>query len=269
MNTYPAGLSVAVSMALVDLNGAPVEPTALSYRVEDDAGGELLPDTVLPFEVGTGQVTLTVPASINALPPGHVDGLRSVILSVVTPGGVFEINESYLLRGRVRLIALSNSFQAYESAVLMASRIPGMMAWNTAKENDRVIALLEAFTRLTRFTYQIPRYDAWLNEQDYLLPATEEIISPLRWESLTQGEWNSSVFNRFRLAICRAQVLEADDILGFDPITEKRRLGLVSETIGESSSFFRSAKPLERGASNEALNALKGFLQRRQLLTRT
>lgn len=267
MNVYPAGLAANVVFELVDLNGAPVTPTALSYRVEDDAGGEIVPDTVIAVPT-SGPLTISVPAPVNTLAPGKTDGLRTVVLSVTVDEGTFEVSESYLLRGRTRLVVLENSFQTYEQAILLSSRMPGMTGWNAAGVNDRTVALMEAFTRLTRFQYRIKRYDEWENEQDYLLPREEEIITPLRWSTLTLGEWGSILFGRFRTAISRAQIAEAADILSYDPVNEKRRQGILSETVGESSMMFRSGKPIEAGICKSSLNELRGFLYTRVMTTR-
>ena len=46
-------------------------------------------------------------------------------------------------------------------------------------------------------------------------------------------------------ALRRAQVLEASEILNADPTTLARRNGLISMTVGESSQFYGTSKPLD------------------------
>ena len=61
-------------------------------------------------------------------------------------------------------------------------------------------------------------------------------------------------------AIAKAQIAEADFMMGGDTVEDKRRTGLMSETVGESSNMFRPGKPLVLAGSEKALRYLTGYI---------
>ena len=60
--------------------------------------------------------------------------------------------------------------------------------------------------------------------------------------------------------LLRAQVIEADDVLGGNPIEARRRLGLISDSAGESAHFFRTSKPLNLPCCRGAIDELRGIV---------
>jgi hypothetical protein len=75
----------------------------------------------------------------------------------------------------------------------------------------------------------------------------------------TLSDWNTYP-PRFQNALKRAQMLEANSILGGNQIADKRRDGIISETIGESKIFLNNRPPLRTPVTREALEALYGYL---------
>lgn len=65
---------------------------------------------------------------------------------------------------------------------------------------------------------------------------------------------------RFRSALCRAQVIEANARLGGTDVSDLRREGLMSATVGEVSQMFRPSKPLVLPISHRALQVLAGYI---------
>jgi hypothetical protein len=141
---------------------------------------------------------------------------------------------------------------------MIAREIPNIPGWEGAADRDRLTALLDAYDRLTRIGFRIPRrfLGDWQSRIEW---TSEEFIPPLRWSEMTLQRFND-YHPRFKTALRKAQVCEADVILGGDVIADRRRAGLLSESIGESSMMFRSGKPLNLGISHRSLEYLSGFV---------
>jgi len=270
MKNYPVGTAVTLRIPLIDLNGDPVTPTGLFARVTDEHGVERVPEAEVAVSEGATDVEFTVPASANALPDGAVDGARTVTIRIETDAGTFTSEETYLLLAPVRLVIMDNSFQTYEQAVLEASRIPGLEGFAGASKVEQTRALMEAYRRLTKLGYRVRRpEDVDPQNVMYELGSYYQTITPRRWDALTLDHYLTQLPEPFRQALRRAQVVEANEILRHDPIGEKRRAGLLSESIGESSMMFRSGvRPLDLGVSTAALNELAGYVEMRMTLTR-
>jgi hypothetical protein len=65
----------------------------------------------------------------------------------------------------------------------------------------------------------------------------------------------------FAAALRRAIVTEANFLLGDNPIEDRRRQGIISDSNGESAQFFRSKKPLQLATCAEAIEELSGFVR--------
>ena len=65
---------------------------------------------------------------------------------------------------------------------------------------------------------------------------------------------------RFKLALRKAQVTEADNILGDDVLGAKREAGIILDSVGQTKQMFRNTKPLDMPVSKRALRFLSYFL---------
>lgn len=260
MKSYPVGLAFVVTIPFLDLNGDPVSPTGLFARVVNEDGTVL--DTFTPAVVeGDTDVELDIPATCNAAP-----GARSVELDMTVEGGVITTTVNYLVVAPVVLQLFENSFQTSLQALALSSEMVNLVGWDGAGAADRSKALAEAFFRLTTIGYRAQRAED-LDTQNYI-PDTDLVIKPRSWPYMTIERWKA-LPARFRKALCKAQILEANEILRGDPVEGKRRQGILSESIGESSMMFRSGKPLDLGISPAALQALSGFIEYRIATTRS
>ncbi|SER26029.1 hypothetical protein SAMN05216548_11410 [Faunimonas pinastri] len=283
MHTFPAGVAVNVVIPLIDLNGDPVTPTGLRARVLDQNGEEVVAFSDISFETGATDIDIMVKAATNTLAPfpdqkqdGTFDeegilqattGARTVELEITTEGGVFTTGQTYLLQARNRFVLLRNTFQTYEQALIHVSTMPRLAGWNAATDMERQNALVEAFRRLTRLGYRVQRPE----DQDIMYRAAvadDTVIPATLWRYMDAELWQRYP-SRFRLALCKAQVAEADEVLQGGTANAKRRSGLLSESIGESSMMFRSGKPLDLGMSSAALEYLAGYLEFRVTTTRS
>lgn len=266
MKTHLHGTAVTQTIAFVDLNGDPVAPTAASVRVLDQEGAELVTSTPIVFSVGDTEVDVIIPAEINTLAPvGPTQALRLVELTMETAAGPVVTLTRYIIRTLQRLAVLLNSFQTFDSALLEAMDMPRMDGWTVADEAAKTAALIEAYMRLTQIGYRVPK--AFVDAQSVIDPQYAETVPPRRWHVMTYPEF-AALPEPFRRALRRAQIAEADVVLNGDVIGGRRRAGLMSETIGESSMMFRPGKPLNLGVSEQALAYLSGYVDLRVGLTR-
>lgn len=255
MNVYPAGTTVIVTVPFVNYNGDPVTPTALSVRVLDETDS-LLATLSVDLEPESTEVDVEIPAAYNNLAAGVTDGARAVELVMTTSEGSIPTTLHYALRTVVRLIVPSNSFQTFTQANLTAAKMANLTGWSSATDYQRQNALLMAYRRITRLSFKIS-YDPG-DLFTYAGMGEEVTVSRAVWLTMTEAEFGEYPAD-FREALCMAQIAEANEQLGGDLIGRKRRDGILSESIGESSMMFRTGKPLDFGICSEAMKFLQGY----------
>lgn len=268
MKTIPVGHAATIEFPLLDLNGAAVEPTGLAYELRDQEGELLLPAMSLTVTPGMTIATVQIPAEHNDELLAPIEA-RVVVLHVTSAAGVQALEQIYLVAKSSRLEVMSNSFQTLATAAAEAAQMPNLLGWDAATDPERTNAMFEAFLRLTRLGYRIRRPED-IDFQNVILDFNHnEIIEPRLWPLIDKDRWFSTRYPEiFRAALRRAQIAEANEILRGDRINEKRRSGIMSETIGESSMMFRVGKPLDLGISASALHYVTGYVQTRLTVTR-
>ena len=266
MHKYPAGTAVTVALPLVDLNGDTITPTGLSARVLDQDGVQLVAPYAPSNTDGDAEIEITVPASANQVASGLAG--RTVELTITTANGTYNQSNSYLIEAMIAFTVPNNSFQSYVQALITAEMLPNLMEWGMANDEDRQRAMLEAYARLTRIGYRIRSNQELAQDRIADVLDGEERVAPGWWPQMTVSEWNA-LSSRFRKAMCRAQIIEANEVLRGVRPDDKRRMGILSESIGESSMMFRVGKPLDLGISQAALRELTGFLDLRATVGRT
>lgn len=208
--------------------------------------------------------SLIVPAHLNEIAALDIDAIESEDMDGVNvrelrtvefrltlaSGNVIVRKSVYALEPVDVLITGLNSFQSYPEAELVALTVPNLPGWQQADAQARIAALVEARLRILRLQFRdASRGQSYLNEEALIGDLSH--LAPREFKSLSV---------RLRTALCRAQVAEADALLGGDPETERRNSGLVHETVGESTQSWRKSKPLELPVSKKALSYLAGFI---------
>lgn len=270
MQSFASGYDVTLIIPLVDLNGTAVVPVALSASAIDETGATVMGATAIPVTLPMTSVSVTVPAASNTLAAGVLTGARTVTVAITTAQGVVPATASYLVKAPLVLSVPSASFQTYEEALVESSTMSHLTGWASSSADSQKISLIEAYKRLTMLGYLVRNNENNYNVMDFMpgYNIVGEAISPRHWTDMTLSKFNS-LPARFRTALKRAQIAEANEILLGVDTTGKRRLGIMSETIGESSMMFRTDKPLDVGLSSAALKHLTGYLDTRVTLTRT
>jgi len=237
MNLYLHATDVSLSISLQG-----IAATAVTYRVLDAAGVELLAESATGFVAGDTEVAIAVPVALNTLPAGTYTDLRKVELKVVAADGTRTISELYAIETPDVLVEGVNSYQNYETAELGAMFTQPLEAWGMNDKFARISAMIEARDRIGRLSFvEVEAYDAFsINE-----------LTPAQFQSLSAA---------LRTALRKAQIVEADFVLGGSAIDHKRDQGLMSETIGESSNMFRPGKPLELPVSKRTARMLMGHI---------
>jgi hypothetical protein len=267
MDIFLAGTPVALTVALQDRNGNALEAASVEYRIVNQAGDEVLPRAALTSFGGGSEAVIEVPAGLNAvatIDPATVTAAmidsffvresRTVELFVTDDvGNTVLLTKTYTLEPAETLIAGLNSFQSFSQAELVAMDIPQLAGWNTSNEKDKIAALIEARLQICQLRFSLLNSNVNFGQDNLAL------VTPSNFVNLPP---------RFKLALCRAQVTQADAILGGDPVDVRRKEGLILESIGEVKQMFRGGKPLDLPVSKRALKYLSPFVSFSQRIGR-
>jgi hypothetical protein len=245
-----------------------VSVTAVSavWSLLDETGASLATAQIALFDVPTHTMTAVIPSNLNATDEQRA--ARTVVLEVTNADASKTIHETtYLIEAAAVLKIATNSFQTYEQAIVTRAGFGQMLpGWEVNQKSRRCAALETAYLRLCQMTYKFPYIDRDNQEYDLTNPLFEYDDGIYR-TILRMVEINFEEFETFPkvfvAALRRAQLIEADIILGGDVVGSKRSLGIQSETIGEAKMFFRPGSPLDLPVSRAAFKELSGFVFRR------
>jgi hypothetical protein len=256
MRSFLDGQSITVAIPLVDEEGNCISASAVQYRVIDETGEELvIRGGLAGFNSGDAQAVVTVDGSTNTLVSGGPRrGIRIIELFLTTSAGSARVDFEYIIELEAVLALGNNSFQSYHEALLVGYDIPNLPGWNAASKKDRIAAMVAAWRNIGLLHL---RYFA------------EEIMDMSRIVYITAETGNLTILtaNEFmslpelmRSAVCRAQVMEADSILGSDEFGEARDAGLVSLKVGESEQVFRPISPYRPTLCKRAMKEIGRYI---------
>lgn len=262
MNRYSDASQVVLTVPFVDKNGNSVSTSTVAYRVLDEAGLEVVASTPIVLSGGEVETVITVLAADNTLPVDATRMMRVIELTMTDANGAIYVTQTrYVIEASSVLEVYGNTLITYDEAILIAMDIPNLDSWEAATDSQRQAALLDAYAALARLSYEVtdPR-----DPMDYLFPGSTSIDSIY---DLAPADW-ALLPAQFVIDFSKAQVVEADSLLGGDDIADRRRRGLMSETIGESSMMFRPGKPLNLPVNQRTLRYLSGYVRQGIRLTR-
>ncbi|MFT4064278.1 hypothetical protein [Paraburkholderia sp.] len=287
MQVFLAGTNVQCVIPLADRSGAPLNAQSVRYRIVDQANAELQPLTPLDdFVAGAADVQITVPASLNALgatPTEHTiptrEGRIVELYLTLSDGNETSQTFIYAIEPVDVLVTGLNSFQSYAQAQITAIDIPNTPAWDCATDEDRYAAMIEARWHLCKLSYYLLNCNLNFG-QDSLNFVPEGVYQSkyVATDSLFMFDGNLELLNadqfnalpeRFKGALRKAQVAEADAILSQDVVASKREQGITSDAVGTTRQTFRSTKPLDMPCSKRAMSYLSYFLTNSKRLART
>jgi len=250
MNVYRDASVVVVEMPFVDESGCAVAPSVASYRVLSADNAEVVATTSITLVPGQSSESITVSSLVNTLGLSERRALRTIEMSLTTPAGIVRSTLRYAIELDATVVIGDNSFQTFNEALLVSMDMSNLPGWAAATDRDKKSALIAAYDRLCHLTYR-SNYAEDQSKISYGQPGS--------LKELTEAELND-LDEYFRAALSKAQVCEADIILGGDQIHDKRRIGLMSETVGETSNMFRPGKPLELPVDVTTIAHLSGYI---------
>lgn len=261
-----AGRTSSFTVPAVDDAGSKIEATAAAWALFDERGREINHGTAGSFTAGDDAVEFSIGAADLELPARATSEGREIVVFLETAGGEIELRDYFLLVAAQPLSLMVNSFVTYpEVLAIRAGFGPTLDGWDATIDRDtRSSALADAYERLLRMSFKVPFLDPQVHASSYAaygtgtdLPFDYARRIRLRGLMIEQFDQLAPAFTK---AVKRAQLIEANVILGGDIVGKKRRDGIISETIGESSAFF-SAKPyLNLPISRQAYEELSRYI---------
>lgn len=261
--TYQHNTQAAVSVDFPTVDGETVAPTAVSFVVADAVGNVVVDKTDITLDPNAGTtLTIGVNPEFNIVPDDKTRDLRVMTLTFESPLGHHTVVARYVIEKAEKLVLMDNSWQTYNEAILTRLDLPALNGWDAADEASHIPALVTAHDRMCRLSY---RYLMNQNAVMYDRNDPYWIVSGVRY--LKEEDFHKWPKD-FQNALRRAQLYEADQILQGDPVGEKRRQGVVSETIGESSMFFNARPPLRLALCVSAMEVLSNYIHKSRRIGR-
>ena len=226
-----------------------------------------------PVEEETiSEVIVQTSEEVNTLKEETSRDIRIICLKAKTrSGAVFSLEYAYGLTIADPLTVGVNSFITYRQAQKMAMDMPKLNNWESMSQSQRISALLEAKQRICRLAFDFGQVQLDMTKQDYVVQAAGkprcvqvgEIFGvyggSVKLEDLSVEDFEA-LPTKFRTALMQAQLAEANDVLEVDSIAERRRQGLILETIGEVKQMFSSIIPAQMAVSSKAMSYLSRYL---------
>lgn len=264
LQKFAPGADVSLDVPLFDEAGAIMAPASVSFRILDESETVLQDWQPLDADaIAEDSATVVVPALFTTLTPPALRALRIVELQLETSRGLERLSASFMLQG-VSVVSFGvNTFQTFPQAQLLAEDFVStqLSGWNnTPARIEREQALIQAHERILRLPLQFPMVDMQSRLTADATLLNQFSSGTLSLQYLTP-EQMAKLDPRVLKALCKAQLVEADEILNGDEISQARNSGLTSITVGESSQFFRGSKPLDLPVSPRALKFLERWLR--------
>lgn len=206
----------------------------LSRAVTDIAAGQfvaaLSKEEVNSFEVETYTLELTLTNGVD-FPEPLVD--VQVYMLFVEPAPATSANHS--------LSVGSNTFAPYANLLGQLTKMPMLMQAATVDRLSLKAACIQAWHNIGKLTVNFG--NGYSTTRDFDVAAIGELSEQQRQQ------------------LIEAQLIEADFLLGGNPIEQRRRMGLMSDSSGESAHFFRPTKPVVLAVCRDAALALAPYVR--------
>lgn len=246
MAEYAANTQVVITVPHT-YNGQTLILTGLDFQLLDSAGAVIVARSAAPaFNASNESTPITLSVANNTTAAKR--DARQLNCWLITSGGEYIVSQVYTLKGNLlSLTVMTDSFMTFPESVLTRAKMADeQYYYDPLTDELKAIALEEAFKRLCKVKYK----DGATTDIDL------STYTKTQFDALSAG---------FREAIKKAQIAEANAIVEDSPIKDKIRSGIISETIGESSMFFRQSYPSTgkyQGLSEDAYNHLLNYIYR-------
>lgn len=267
-NSYTAGSDVALDVTVPTLSDG-VTITAIDYSLYDTEGNAVLTDVNVPVgTISNGSVTITIGAGSNALSVGETSAVRTVEVEFTDSDTVVHKGTAkYIIDTGSLITKLVNSFGTLNELILTLQNMPHITELSAVSEDDFSRFAVEAWRRLARLNFRYKIIDSNVDELSYLISRRDGFMYIDDIKEISQSEYDSFP-QEFKTALMRAQVTEIVHVIEGNETEERRDLGIISETIGESKQFFNARPPLKFPVSRKSLKELEGFFYYKNTIAR-
>lgn len=223
--------------------------------VKDQTENVLHTYTLDAGDLANLRFSFIVDAQFNQLGAGEDKGIRLVTLTLTDDDGATDHQEViYYLLKESRLVKCENSLMTYMEALMMIPDIPNMEAWGLSDKNTRIAALRQAYEDVGMLTLSKNLFS-----EELLLANTDthrniRMFGPLDFAALA---------GQTQYDLMRAQLLHAEYLLGGEKAESMRKQGIMSNSVGESTMFFRTTFKLDNGISDRAYRCISRYIDRR------
>lgn len=251
MKTFDAGESFSLKIDISQVEN----PTSATYEIADQTGVILSPEAPVAVYGDDTEAEIAITSELTTL--GEDERRRMLVVKLTVAGSdgeLIKFFESVLIQDLTKLDIPRESFQTVHEANMLAMDIYQIDNWLAAGHEDRRKALIEAAHRIKTLRFTM------MDELGEDHVTWGGIQSGFAFETMTQETFDE-LPEPFLEDLKIAQLIEADEILGYGATAEsKRRSGILSDTVGETSQMFRTGKPVHTGICMRAFRYLTRWI---------
>jgi hypothetical protein len=226
MDEFSVGTDISLSFPHTN-NGTNLTLTGFQFQVLDSEG-EILIDFTTPSGFNPLLISTTVSIGRAFNDSEEKIDVRQVNVKLITASGTFKQTIYYKLIGDVtQLTPMVDSFMTFPESVMMRAKLSESLKYFDALPDAiKAVALKNSFERLVKHKYS------------FVTTPCDPTGTDISAYNITQFKALPATFQE---AIKKAQLVEANLLVENSPVRDKIRDGIISETIGESSMFFRQS----------------------------
>lgn len=253
MDIYESGSVVAVEFQF-EFN-AEIQQSV--YRVLDERRVELVGETSISLDGNAVEAQITVPANVNTIDADARRRIFTVELTLTLVGGAIKkLRQSYAIQGDIALRVPTESFQTLPEAMGTALDLGNITGWDAASDAVKTTALIQAHHNIGLLNFDIQQATEFPDfpalEDDNLDVGPFELMTLEEFDALPES---------FLSALKRAQIVEANDLLGGDKTSKLREQGVLKKTVGESSTTFVATIATRKTVCADAKRMLARYIR--------
>jgi hypothetical protein len=199
-------------------------------------------------DLSSGSYTYIVDEDVNDIGLLTRD-FRTVTFTETDSEGIeTEFEHLYYLFPKTILIIAENSFGTLNEALLLTPALSKLKGWDSVDQKSKIAAMCEAYDQVSRFPLK-----------SYFTNKYPNNYTPEQW---------AKVNTKIRLDFLKAQLTQADFLLGGSPEETFRKQGMISRSVGESTSFFRTSFKLNVGISDRSYEYINRYIEKNISISR-
>ena len=210
--------------------------------ITDGLDFELDSHDLLETDLASGNYTFFIDEDVNDIGSLSKD-FRTVTFTETDSDGIeTETEQLYYLFPKAILVVSENSFGTLNEVLLLTPLVSNLRGWDSVDQKMKVAAMSEAYDQVSSFP--LKSYFKNKYPSDY-----------------TGDNW-SELSSKIRLDFLKAQLIQADFLLGGSPEEKFRNQGMISRSVGESTSFFRTSFKLNLGICDRSYQYINKYIEK-------